>query len=413
MIQSEQKVSDQRPFVGLKVIDITHVLAGPACTYLLAQMGAEVIKIEEPGGGDTVRNRGGTIDLLKEQGMGTNFMAQNSNKKSIVIDLKTDEGCDLIRHLVEDADIFVENHRGKTMDRIGLGAENLRKINSRLIYCSMSGYGQGGPLGNAPAYDVNVQAASGIMSITGTPETAPVRSGPPIVDYAAGLSAAFAISAALVQRQNLGVGEFIDVAMLDTALFLMCSTVTDYMTSGNAPKPKGNSANSGLPTSGNFPTGEGILSLGVNEEHQFRRFAKVVGRHDLLEDERFMSLKARQQNGDVVKEEISKILLGRSAIEWETLLLDNGVPAATVKTVPEILGSEHIRQRNILASFDAIHGIDRPVTVLKAPFKYGSNNGPALKTPPPKLGEDTVSVLEEAGYSDEQITDFLSRKIVA
>ena len=413
MSQSEQNVSGQRPFAGLKVIDITHVLAGPACTYLLAQMGAEVIKIEEPGSGDTVRNRGGTISSLKEQGMGTNFMAQNSNKKSIVIDLKTDEGCDLVRHLVENADIFVENHRGKTMARIGLGAEDLMKINPRLIYCSMSGYGQGGPLGNAPAYDVNVQAASGLMSITGTPETAPVRSGPPIVDYATGLSAAFAISAALVQRQNLGIGEFIDVAMLDTALFLMCSTVTDYMTSGNAPKPKGNSANSGLPTSGNFPTGDGILSLGVNEEHQFHRFAKAVGRDDLLEDERFRSLKARQQNGDVVKEEMSKILLTRSAIEWETLLLDNGVPASTVKTVPEILASEHIRQRNILASFDAIHGTDRPVTVLKAPFKYGSNNGPALNTPPPELGEDTVSVLEGAGYSDKEIEGVFSREIVA
>jgi len=411
--QLAQNVSDQRPFAGLKVIDITHVLAGPACTYLLAQMGAEVIKIEQPGSGDTVRNRGGTISSLKEQGMGTNFMAQNSNKKSIVIDLKTDEGCDLVRHLVEDADIFVENHRGKTMARIGLGAEDLMKINSRLIYCSMSGYGQGGPLGDAPAYDVNVQAASGLMSITGTLETAPVRTGPPIVDYATGLSAAFAISAALVQRQNIGIGEFIDVAMLDTALFLMCSTVTDYLTSGNAPKPKGNSANSGLPTSGNFPTGDGILSLGVNEEHQFRRFAKAVDRDDLLEDERFRSLKARQQNGDVVKEEMTKILLTRSAIEWETLLLDKGVPASTVKTVPEILASEHIRQRNILAGFNAIPGTDKPLTVLKAPFKYGSNNGPALNTPPPGLGEDTVSVLEKAGYLNEQIAGLFSRKIVA
>lgn len=413
MNSSGKNVSDTRPLAGLKVIDITHVLAGPACTYLLAQMGAEVIKVEEPGPGDTVRNRGGTINLLKEQGMGTNFLAQNSNKKSIVINLKKEGGRELVRQLVEDADIFVENHRGETMSRIGLGPKELMKLNPRLIYCSMSGYGHSGPLGNAPAYDVNVQAASGLMSITGTPETSPVRTGAPILDYATGLSAAYAVATALIQREQSGMGEFIDVSMLDTAFFLMCSTVTDYMTSGNPPKPKGNSANSGLPTSGNFSTRDGVLSLGVNEEHQFHRFAKVACRNDLLEDSRFSSLKARQQNAEVVKREVADILMSRSAIEWETLLLENGVPASTVKTLPEILASEHVRQRNVLTSFDPIPGVERPVSVLKAPFRYASSNGPALNSPPPKLGEDTVTVLEGVGYTEDRIAQLFENKVVA
>lgn len=404
--------TDQRPFAGLKVIDITHVLAGPACTYLLAQLGAEVIKVEEPGKGDTVRNRGGSIDELKRQGMGTNYLAQNSNKKSIVVDIKTREGQSLVRKLVEGADIFVENHRGETLSRLNLGPDDLRELNDRLIYCSMSGYGHGGPLGDAPAYDVNVQAASGLMSITGSPKTAPTRTGAPIIDYATGLSAAFAISAALVQRQTTGLGDFIDVSMLDTAMFLMCSTVADYMTSGNEPEPKGNTANSGLPTSGNFQTSNGVISLGINEEHQFRRFAKATGRLDLLEDKRFAALKARQVNGTEIKTEISNIMMLRSATEWEKVLLTNGVPASRVNTVAEILNSPHIQQRNIFTCFDAIDGLDRPITVLKAPFRYGSGNGPSIETPPPKLGEDTMTILEEAGFSDKQISSLLSKHIV-
>lgn len=408
-----QDLNDKRPFVGLKVIDITHVLAGPACTYLLAQMGAEVIKIEEPGSGDTVRNRGGSIVELQEQGMGTNFIAQNSNKQSIVIDLKTSQGQELVKHLIKDADIFVENHRGKTMDALGLSFDELKKINPRIIYCSMSGYGHKGPLGNAPAYDVNIQAASGMMSITGAPETSPVRTGAPILDYATGMSAAFAISTALFQRQQTGEGEYIDVSMLDTAFFLMCSTVTDYMISGNAPKPKGNSANSGLPTSGNFATKDGVLSIGLNEEHQFSRFATVADREDLLKDPRFASLRKRKENSAVVKKELQEILMTQSAVEWEDVLLRAGVPASRVKTIPEILASEHVQKRNVFTSFDSIDAIDQPLTVLKAPFKYGSANGPSLESPPPQLGEDTMSILENSGYSDEQIAELFANNIVA
>jgi len=259
----------------------------------------------------------------------------------------------------------------------------------------------------------NIQAASGIMSITGAPDTAPVRTGAPIMDYATGLSAAFAISAAIIQRNATGQGQFIDVSMLDTALYLMSSTVTDYLTSGNIPKPKGNSASSGIPTSGNFQTRGGILSLGINEEHQFHRFAQAVERPDLLTDKRYSSFAARQENADSIINEVSKILLSRSAEEWEDILISNGVPAARVNTLPEILNSKQVRQRNLLKTFDTIEGLDGSVTVVKAPFKYAGDNGPRLDSPPPKIGQDTVDILEKAGYTRQQIAALRETNIVA
>ena len=399
-----------RAFEGLRVIDVTHVLAGPACTYYLALLGAEVIKVEEPLTGDTVRNRGGNSPELLAAQMGTHYLAQNANKKSLVVDLKTPAGQRVIKELAATADVFVENYRAEALPKLGLGAAELQKLNPRLIYCSVSGYGHTGPKADVTAYDVNIQAASGLMSLTGTPEVSPLRTGAPILDYATGLAAAFAVSAALLERERTGRGQTIDVAMLDTALALMSSVVTDTLTTGIKPKPRGNETNSAQPTSGSFETKEGLLSLGVNEEHQFARLARVLGKQHWLEDERFASRDSRAQHAGEIRKELEVTLLERSAEAWQTTLQDAGVPAARVRALQEALTDEQIRSRGYLETLGTVAG--ERVTVALAPFRFATA-GPRLDRAPPYLGEDTEAVLLGLGYSRGQIENLIATGVVS
>ena len=324
-------MSQTHPFENLLVIDFTHVLAGPACSYFLGLLGAEVIKVESADKGDAIRHRGGTDTTAASQGMSTSYVTQGAGKKSIAIDLESETGKETMHALLARADVFVENHLPQTMKNLGLDETTLAARHPHLIHCAMTGYGRGGPQENTPAYDVNIQASCGLMDTTGTKESGPIRTGAPILDYGTALAASFAVSAALFERATSKKGTFIDVSMLETGLSLMSSTVTDYLATGNEPQRRGNLANSRSPGAGSFPCKEGVLSLGVNEESHFANLARALGRSDWLTDARFAERSNRKSNADALSNAMVAELSRKTALEWEPILQQAGVPCARLR----------------------------------------------------------------------------------
>jgi CoA:oxalate CoA-transferase len=385
---------------GIRVLDLTNVLAGPFCTYQLALIGAEVIKVEVPEGGDLARQLGADAELNAKL-MGSSFLSQNSAKKSITLNLKSAEGKDVLKRLVATSDVLVENYRPGVMSRLGLAWETLKEHNPRLIYCAISGFGQAGPLKDAPAYDQIIQGLSGMMSITGERDGRPLRVGYPVADTISGITAAFAISSALVRRERTGEGAFIDVAMLDSSLVTMGWVVSNYLIAGVAPMRHGNDNFTAAP-SGAFKTGNGLLNIAANKQEQFEALVNVIDRPALLSDERFAGREARKLNRGALTQEIESALAKHSAAHWETLLSRAGIPAGRVMTVPEALESPQVRQRELLQTFHDAPGVGRDITVPRAGFKMSSGDPLAL-TPPPILGADTEDVLGALGYDNEQI----------
>lgn len=389
---------------GFRVLDLTNVLAGPFCTYQLVLQGAEVIKVEMPGSGDLARQLGAD-PALNAKYMGVSFLAQNAGKKSITVDLKSDAGKEVLRRLVKTADVLVENFRPGVMARLGLGFAELRTINPALIYCAISGFGQDGPLKNAPAYDQVVQGLSGAMSITGDEQSAPLRTGYPVADSIGGITAAFAIAAAMVKRLKTGEGTFIDVSMLDSTIVTMGWVVSNYLIAGQGPRPMGNDNFTAAP-SGTFRTKEGLLNIAANKQEQFVALAKLIGCEHLVSDPRFERREPRKVNRKSLTEEIEKGLMQKRAEEWEQLLNASGVPAGCVLSVPQALQHPQIRQRELLTTFDRVDGVDRPVTVVGAGFK---TDGAATEMmPPPMLGAHTDALLAELGFSENDIAKIKS-----
>lgn len=376
---------------GIRLLDLTNVLAGPYCAYQFALLGADVIKVEAPGGGDLARQLGADADLNRA-GMGVSFLAQNAGKRSVVLDLK-DEG-DRARFLtlVATADALVENFRPGVMDRLGLGPDALRAHNPRLVYCAISGFGQTGPMRGNPAYDQIVQGLSGVMSITGTAEAAPLRAGYPVADTLGGIVGAFAIAAALLRARATGTGATLDVSMLEAMLSAMGWPVSNWLTAGVAPQPMGNDNATAAP-SGTFRTGAGLLNIAANKQEQFEALARVISRPDLPADPRFAGREARKANRAALTVEIEAALAAASATDWEARLNDAGVPAGRVLTIPEVLAEPQIAARALMHRFDAVPGTGRPLTVLRGGFLV-DGTAPAPDRPPPRLGEHQAEVLE-------------------
>ncbi len=380
------------PLSGLRVIDFTHVLAGPACAYYLGLLGAEVIKVERPGKGDAMRHRGGTDKARAAQGMSTAYLTQAAGKRSVALDLETPDGRAAMRDLLRSADVLVENHRPVTLKRLGFDEATTLALNPRLIHCAMTGYGRGGEKEDAPAYDVNIQATSGIMTLTGTPDTGPLRTGAPIMDYSVALAAGFAIAAALYERERTGKGTFIDVSMLETAYTMMSSTITDFAATGTDPKPRGNAANSRSPGAGSFPCKDGVLSLGVNEESQFRALAVGLDRKGWLTDARFAERAPRHEHAEALEAEILEALSAKTADAWEAHLAGLGVPVAMIRTLPESLGQAHSIARGYLHK-DAESGVSVP----GLPFRIGQAEAHSPRGTMRALGADTDDVLKVVG----------------
>ena len=392
------------PLDGIRVIDWTHVLAGPACAYYLGVLGAEVIKVERPVRGDAMRHRGGSDADRAARGMSTAYMTQSAGKASLALDLDSADGRAVFARLLQRADVLVENHRPATLARLGLGEAQTRAMNPRLIHCAMTGYGRNNDMAEAPAYDVNIQAISGLMALTGTQETGPTRTGAPIIDYATGLAGALGVMSALMARGQTGEGAFVDVSMLETAFALMSATITDYCLTGTAPKPRGNAANSRSPSSGTFACLAGHISLGVNEEAQFQALAHALGQSDWLQDPRFATPCARDTHRDALGAALSAVLRTRPAAEWENVLMAAGVPCARLRTLPQALDLPAAHQRNYAARGPA--GFSGLPFVLEGTDRV---SGAAPKA----LGADTRAVLADLGYGDAEVEALLEAGVVS
>lgn len=385
---------------GIRVLDLTNVLAGPFCAYQLALLGAEVIKVETPGSGDLARQLGASPELSARL-MGASFLAQNANKKSVTINLKSGQGKDAFRRLVATADVLVENFRPGVMSRLGVGHEDLKQVNSRLVFCAISGFGQEGPMRGAPAYDQIVQGLSGVMSITGDKESAPLRVGYPVCDSIGGITAAFAIASALVRQRATGEGCFIDVSMLDSTLATMGWVVSNHLIVGQDPVPMGNDNFTAAP-SGAFRTGDGLLNIAANKHEQFVALMKLIEREDLVDDPRFAHREDRKRNRAALTAEIEAGLTSRSAAEWEPLLSQIGVPAGRVLSVPDALDLDQVQGRELVEEIEDFEVLGKPLHLITSGYRLDAG-GRRLHSPPPELGQHTDEILEEVGYSPAEV----------
>jgi crotonobetainyl-CoA:carnitine CoA-transferase CaiB-like acyl-CoA transferase len=381
-----------RPFEGIRVIDVTHVLAGPFATYQLAVLGADVIKVEHPDEPDQSRGVGSDKDLNRRN-MGTSFLTQASNKRSITLNLKREHDREILKKLVATADVFVENYRPGAFEALGLGYEALAAINPRLIYASFSAFGQNGPRGTQTAYDHVIQATSGIMAMTGTKDVHPVKLGSPVIDYATGTTGAFALAAALFQRERTGKGQRIDMAMLDVAMILMSSHLTGYLRTGAHPKPHGNSHPHA--TNSAYAARDGIVMLGASNLRQQKRLWSVLGRPDMIKKSN------DERDADHAREVavLTEIIATRGAAEWEEFLQARHVPAARVRTMGEALADPQLTSRGIIHRHAAgAAGAEREVAVPVAAFTF-AHGGPRIDTPPPTLGQHNEEIFAELGES--------------
>lgn len=387
------------PLAGIRVLDLTNVLAGPFCCHQLAHLGAEVIKVETPLRGDLARQLGADTEL-NAQRMGVSFLAQNAGKKSVTINLKHQGGKTLFRQLLKTADVLVENFRPGVMQRLKLDYDHLKPDFPDLVYCAISGFGQDGPWVNRPAYDQIIQGLSGAMSITGDHESAPLRTGFPIADTVGGMTAAFAIAAALNQKPR---GSFLDVSMLESLLSTMGWAISNYLIAGVEPQANGNENPTSSP-SGTFLTSDGLLNIAANKDEQWHLLTEHLGLDLLQHQSRFRTREDRKTNRVALRETLENVLKTRPAHEWADELNAIGVPAGAVLSVPEILQSAQIQERGFIREFDCAPGNDRSVRVAGTGFKL---DGEALSvdSPPPTLGEHNDSVFAELGLTEAEIQD--------
>ena len=387
-------------FEGIRVLDLTHVLAGPFSTYQLAVLGADVIKIEAVGSPDMNRDVG-AVDSLGDAGMGTHFQSQGANKRAMTLNLKASKGREIFRALARDADVIVENFRAGVMERLGLGYEDLRTVRPDIVYCSITGFGHTGPKRGHGAFDNVIQAFSGMMEATGHPDEPAVMVGPPFADYGAGAQAAFAIAAALLRRERTGEGQRIDVSMLDSALAMMACWVLNASLTGDPPARSGN-GRTFVGAYGCYDAADARLMIGAATGRQNARMWRALGRDDLAQEVEGLRIRDLQARRVRDASALAEIIRTRAADEWEALLNEAGVPAARVRTLDEALASEQVASRGVLGEFTSAHMPQASPRPAVAGFGCPAD-GPAVRREPPGLGQHTAEVLADLGYGPEDI----------
>ncbi|MGH7845942.1 MAG: CaiB/BaiF CoA transferase family protein [Candidatus Binatia bacterium] len=393
------------PLDGVRVLDLTRVLAGPYCTMFLGDLGAEVVKVEQPGSGDDTRGWGPPFAGDES----AYFLCVNRNKKSVTVDLKTDEGVDLVRRLAASADVLIENFRPGTMKRLGLGDKNLRSLNPKLIYASLSGFGADGPMNGVPGYDLIVQAWGGLMSITGTPDGEPTKVGVAIIDIVAGLMLGKSIVAALYAREKLGVGQKIDTSLLEAEVACLINVGSNYLVDGKIPGRWGNAHPSIVPYQ-SFPTSDGHLVLGVASEGIWRRFCDVIGRVELAEDPRFAKNSDRVENREALIAILCEIFLRRRTDEWIGVLNDASVPCGPVQSIDQVFSAPQVIQRKMLVEVE--HPTAGAVRMAGIPVKF-STTPASIRLPPPLLGQHTEEVLSSwLKMAKEEIAELKGKGVV-
>jgi CoA:oxalate CoA-transferase len=382
---------------GVRVLDLTNVLSGPFATLHLALLGAEVIKIENPGGGDLARKLGNVPQYNKAL-LGTSFLAQNANKKSLTLNLKAEEGKEIFRKLACTADVVVENFRPGVMARLGFSYEELCKLNPKIIYCAISGFGQSGPDAFKPAYDQIIQGLSGVMAINGDERLNPLRAGFPVCDTVGGLNAAFAIMAALYYRAQTSEGQFIDIALLDSIMPLMGWVAANLLIGGQQPSLLGNDNFTAAP-SGMFKTKDGYINIAANQQEQWENLADELGLPELKTDPRFQERDVRKANRCPLTPLIESKLTEMTTAHWVNVLNAKGIPAGDVLSLDEALTSPQAQYRQVLADVQQPGIGDVKIFNLTAKF---SKTPAGIETPPPMLSEHTEEILTALGYTDEE-----------
>jgi formyl-CoA transferase len=392
---------------GVRVLDLTNVLAGPFATLHLALLGAEVIKIERPGSGDLARKLG-TLSELNEQLMGTSFLAQNSNKKSVTLNTKSPEGKEIFKKLAKNADVLVENFRPGVMDRLGLSYDVLKEFNPGLIYCAISGFGQTGPDADKPAYDQIIQGLSGEMAVNGDERLNPLRTGFPVCDTVGGLNAAFAIMAALYHRERTGEGQFIDVAMLDSIMPLMGWVAANLLIAGREPVPMGNDNFTAAP-SGVFRTKDGYINIAANKQEQWEAVCDALRLPELKTDMRFQKRDVRKQNRKELTPLLEVKLAERGTKEWVELLNANGVPSGAILSLEDALKQPQIKHRETLKDVP-VEGIGTiPLFTLTAKFEQTPGD---ITSPPPRLSAHTAEVLTGIGITKDELAALKAKHVI-
>ncbi len=385
------------PLAGIRVLDLSRVLAGPYCTMLLADLGAEVIKVERPGCGDDTRQWGPPF----KNGASAYFMCCNRNKKSITVDLKSQAGQKVVQDLARCSDVLVENFLPGKLAGYGLDYPSLSGLSKQLVYCSITGFGQTGPRHNAPGYDLLVQALSGLMSITGEPGGPPMKVGVAIADLAAGLFASNAIMAALVGRSANGHGDYVEIALYDACLALLANVGSAYLMNGDLPRRYGNAHPSIVPYQV-FAAMDASFVVAVGNDRQYHRLCSAIGLGELATDKRFASNADRVVHRKQLVGTLSEHFLSSTAEHWLSVLIDARVPCAPINELDAALSDEHVSARNML--LDARDGHNDTISMIGSPMKLSSVGETRKTMPPPGLGEHTEQVLQEIlGYSREQI----------
>jgi crotonobetainyl-CoA:carnitine CoA-transferase CaiB-like acyl-CoA transferase len=392
---------------GIRVLDLTNVLAGPFATVHLALLGAEVIKIENPIDGDLARKLGNVPELNKKL-MGTSFLAQNANKKSFTLNLKGDKAKEIFRKLVKTSDVLVENYRPGVMERLGLSYKSLSELNPRLVYCAISGFGQTGPDAFKPAYDQIIQGLSGVMAINGDERLNPLRAGFPVCDTVGGLNAAFAILAALYHCERSGKGQFIDIAMLDSIMPLMGWVAANLLIGGKQPVLMGNDNFTAAP-SGTFATKDGYINIAANKQEQWEDLTDVLGVPELKEDARFKERDTRKANRKQLTPLLEDKLKEKETLYWAEALNKKGIPSGEILSLEDALNAPQIGHRETIKTVNAPEIGDLKLFNLTAKFE---KTPASIDSPPPKLSEHTAELLKEIGYAEGEIKEFKKQGII-
>ncbi len=397
---------DKLPLEGIKVLDLSRVLAGPWATMTLADLGAMVWKIENVKGGDDTR----AWSVPSYKGVSTYYLCANRGKQSIALDIKSPEGQQIVLELAAAADVIVENFRPGTMERLGIGYEDVRKLNPGIVYCSISGYGQTGPESDRPGYDFIMQAESGLMSITGEADGFPHRLGVAFTDVAAGMVATQSILAALYQRRDTGLGQFIDVALLETTLNLLINIGTGYLNAGVEPKRYGNAHPTVVPYQ-LFEAEDDIFALAVGNDRMFADFCNhVIERPDLALDSRFITARQRALHREELLPILAEIIRNRSCQHWLDACHGASVPAGRVKSVSEALNSPSVVEREVIQRLE--HPELGSVALVRPAHGLAAQRNHKAKAPP-LLGEDTADVLGTVlGLPPEAIADLVRKGVI-